>query len=122
MATVCKCMHPTTSTLEEDGQCHWRIGRKIIDRKELGEEYYKNWYCSKREPSEQKEPNISKLKPPSYRIPPGLVCNVKDHSTDRIVGGVSAIPHSWPWMVNLSFGSFLCGGTILDGLTLTSFC
>ena len=116
VAAVCKCMHPPHSSLEEDGKCHWRVGmRKIVDRKELGEEYYKNWYCTNREESEQKEPNPSKQKLPSYRIPPGLVCHANDNPPDRIVGGVNAIPHSWPWMVNLSFGSFLCGGTLVDG-------
>ena len=57
------------------------------------------------------------LNPPSYRIPKGLVCDTRDVS-DRIIGGGSVIPHSWPWIMNLSFGHFSCGGTIIDGIFL----
>ena len=47
------------------------------------------------------------------RIPPGLVCKKDPQGHDRIIGGMAAIPHSWPWIVNMAFGDFMCGGTIL---------
>ena len=35
---------------------------------------------------------------------------------DRVVGGVKANPHSWPWMVNVlnSTGHHICGGSVLN--------
>lgn len=52
------------------------------------------------------------------RIPPGLVCKKDPQGHDRIIGGMAAIPHSWPWIVNMAFGDFMCGGTILDDETV----
>jgi hypothetical protein len=32
----------------------------------------------------------------------------------RIVGGLEAIPHSWPWLVSIQmYGSHFCGGTLI---------
>ncbi len=35
-------------------------------------------------------------------------------SIQRIVGGVEAIPNSWPWIVSLQLGDHICGGTLID--------
>ncbi|UJR25226.1 hypothetical protein I4U23_006578 [Adineta vaga] len=35
-------------------------------------------------------------------------------SSYRIVGGVEAIPHSWPWIVSLRIRDHFCGGTLID--------
>ena len=48
--------------------------------------------------------------PVRYRIPPNLSCK----KNDRIINGVEAIENSWPWIVRMSFGAFMCGGTILS--------
>ena len=38
----------------------------------------------------------------------------------RIHGGKDVIPYSWPWIVNIAFDNFLCGGTIVDDETIVS--
>ena len=35
-------------------------------------------------------------------------------STQRIVGGIEAIPNSWPWIVSLQLRDHFCGGTLID--------
>ncbi|CAF0854555.1 unnamed protein product [Rotaria sp. Silwood1] len=35
-------------------------------------------------------------------------------SSQRIVGGVEATPHSWPWIVSLQLRDHFCGGTLID--------
>lgn len=35
-------------------------------------------------------------------------------SNQRIVGGVEAVPHSWPWIVSLQVRDHFCGGTLID--------
>ncbi|CAF1130996.1 unnamed protein product [Rotaria sp. Silwood1] len=35
-------------------------------------------------------------------------------SSQRIVGGVEAVAHSWPWIVSLQSGDHFCGGTLID--------
>jgi len=33
----------------------------------------------------------------------------------RVVGGVEAVPHSWPWMVSLQAdGRHFCGGSLIN--------
>ena len=32
----------------------------------------------------------------------------------RIVGGIEAIPNSWPWIVSLQLRDHLCGGALID--------
>ena len=33
----------------------------------------------------------------------------------RVVGGVEAVPHSWPWMVSLQAdGRHNCGGSLIN--------
>jgi len=37
-----------------------------------------------------------------------------ENTTTRIVGGVEAVPGSWPWQAYLRFkGEFTCGGTLI---------
>ena len=76
--------------------------------------YSEKWNCGI---ETTKAPTVTKpTKAPVFRIPPNLVCH---DGGDRIVGGIEAIPHSWPWMASMFFGSFICGGTIIDdGLAL----
>jgi len=35
-------------------------------------------------------------------------------SSQRIVGGVEAMAHSWPWIVSLQSRDHFCGGTLID--------
>ena len=59
----------------------------------------------------------------SFNITPGLTCpsdSVRGlnrfaqlSDADRIVGGEEAVRNSWPWIVRLKIGAFLCGGTII---------
>ena len=53
-----------------------------------------------------------------FRIPPGLVC--RPNSSDRIIGGLSALQNSWPWIARVKFGNFFCGGTIIDDNTVVT--
>mgnify|MGYP003729833353 CR=1 FL=1 len=39
---------------------------------------------------------------------------------NRIVGGLEAIKHSWPWVVRIYFGYTGCGGTIIDDNTVVT--
>jgi len=48
------------------------------------------------------------------RIPPGRGCKKHQEEQTRIVGGLTVIPNSWPWIVDLNFGGWYCGGTIID--------
>jgi len=33
----------------------------------------------------------------------------------RVVGGVEAVPHSWPWMVSIHYdGRHFCGGSLIN--------
>jgi hypothetical protein len=45
-------------------------------------------------------------------------CGVADFTPgsqgSRIVGGAEANPHSWPWQVKVTDGSYLCGGTLIS--------
>lgn len=113
---VCRCVTWPVHQADNEGRCHWRIGNKIIDKPEFANDYMENFYCSKRESHPIKE--ASAVAHPAYRIPPNLVCKQGDGS--RIVGGVEAIPHSWPWIINMQFGAFVCAGTIVDDQTVVT--
>jgi len=127
VVVICRCTFPPKSNAERDGKCHWRYGLdKIIDTPAFSRDYIKNWFCAKeskaggtagRETLGIEHAMAVSSRPPEHRIPPGLVCR-GDMGFDRIVGGVAAIPHSWPWIVNMAFGQFMCGGTILDDETV----
>ena len=129
VVAMCRCTYPPKSQVERDGKCHWRVGvEKIVDAPSFSKDYVKNWFCTKEtklDQSGQKPLSIEHAvaissRPPEHRIPPGLVCRSGANGYDRIVGGVSAIPHSWPWIVNMAFGQFMCGGTILDDETVVT--
>jgi secreted trypsin-like serine protease len=34
--------------------------------------------------------------------------------SSRIVGGIEANPHSWPWQVLISDGVIMCGATLIS--------
>ena len=48
----------------------------------------------------------------------GVRCGVPAISpsvSERVVGGVEAVPHSWPWMVSLQHnGRHFCGGSLVN--------
>lgn len=46
----------------------------------------------------------------------GQTCGRQDFPPKytRIVGGVDANAHSWPWIVSLRVGDHFCGGTLID--------
>ena len=92
----------------------------VIDDPKYPDDYMENFYCSERKQAEvPKETAVTVVNPdhPTYRIPQNLVCK---QNSDRIVGGVDAIAHSWPWIVNLQFGAFICAGTLVDDETVIS--
>ena len=83
--------------------------------------YSDNWTCGVETSPAPTNAITTTPTPVEFRIPPNLVCGAQG---DRIVGGLEAIPHSWPWMAYMWFGSFICGGTIVDDgtlLNLTNF-
>ena len=48
------------------------------------EDFSGNWFCTDRQPSEQREPKPNQIdKHPTYRIPQGLVCDASDDAGDR---------------------------------------
>jgi len=57
--------------------------------------------------------------PPIIAVPPGVAeCGrpaFMPSTSVRVVGGVEAIPHSWPWQISMqsSRGHF-CGGSIIN--------
>lgn len=121
MQAVCKCVNWPATKMDKDGKCHWRIGSKIIDDKKLST-YYGKYYCDEAPKTEENE-----LAAPAdlakFRIPPGLVCKKQQSQspfgeTDRIIGGLTALPNSWPWIVNINFFGYSCGGTIVDDKTV----
>lgn len=114
---VCRCVTWPLHQADNDGKCHWRIGNKVIDNSDFADDYMENMYCSKRIENPKKEAD-EEVEVPTYRIPPNLVC--KQNGGDRIVGGMAAIPHSWPWIMNMSFGAFVCAGTIIDDETVVT--
>ena len=42
-------------------------------------------------------------------------CGLRGAIAGRVVGGVEAAAHSWPWSVALlRFDSYFCGGSLID--------
>ena len=94
--------------MDRDGKCHWRVGSKIIDDESLST-YYGKYYCeqppSEEEINKEVAPIIDQNR---FRIPTGLVCKKHQSASpfetqDRIIGGMTAIRNSWPWIVNINF-------------------
>ena len=44
-------------------------------------------------------------------------CGIPNAQPDKIVGGVEATPHEFPWQVGLFFDGYFCGGTIICKLS-----
>eukprot|EP00794_Sanderia_malayensis_P005552 gene5552-6237_t len=77
---------------------------------------------------QRQNPNLNqpaKILPSMRRIAPVLKGSVKRQADDdcglrgpvqgRVIGGVEAEAHSWPWSVALlRFGGYFCGGTLID--------
>ena len=52
-------------------------------------------------------------------VPPGVpgcgIPAIPPSASVRVVGGVEAMPHSWPWQVSLQIGGgHFCGGSIIN--------
>ena len=45
-------------------------------------------------------------------------CGIPNANPEKIVGGVEATPHEFPWQVGLFFDGYFCGGTIICKLLL----
>jgi len=41
-------------------------------------------------------------------------CGIPNAENDKIVGGVEATPHEFPWQVGLFFDGYFCGGSIIS--------
>jgi len=131
VVAICKCDHPVKSHQEADGVCHWRIGagmKKIIDIPAFKNDYSGNWYC-KNDHKQQEETGLTitdlgvvSTSTEDDRIPQDMVCreDTMGNFSPRIHGGKDVIPYSWPWIVNIAFDNFLCGGTIVDDETIVS--
>ena len=70
----------------------------------------------------QKEPTMTFT--PREDFLPRADCGVpgfklEDH--ERIVGGVEARPHQFPWQVGLFFDGYFCGGSIICKLFFQLF-
>ena len=66
------------------------------------------------QPKQITEPEATALLNSPSRLPKGLQCNLSENNTERIVGGIEAIQHSWPWIVQLQYGGkFHCSGTVV---------
>lgn len=119
----CKCIWQR----DRDGWCHWRLGARVVDNPNWTRFYHGEWTCgpdprpkpSKNPLNVQTTTAVATLPTTSpHRIPKGLFC--KDQG-NRIVGGVEAFAHSWPWIVRVYFGTATgCGGTIIDDETIIS--
>lgn len=98
-------------------------GYRQVGKNTSAEAAIKNFTCDA--PKVEEDPNVQNddnksAEEERKRIPEDLVCSEQD----RIVGGLDAIPNSWPWIVQLSYnyyGSkyiFQCSGTIINENTV----
>merc|ERR1711923_543340 len=60
----------------------------------------------------QKEP--TGIYKPRAEHTPKKACGIPNAQPDKIVGGVEATPHEFPWQVGLFFDGYICGGTIIS--------
>jgi len=60
----------------------------------------------------QKEP--TGIYEPRAEHTPKKACGIPNAQPDKIVGGVEATPHEFPWQVGLFFDGYFCGGTIIS--------
>ena len=65
--------------------------------------------------SENVETTDSTLSEENNLIPEGASCPVYNQLlSERIVNGDDAVKNSWPWIVGVRMGGFMCGGSILS--------
>merc|ERR1739837_48284 len=60
----------------------------------------------------QKEPTGTYEPRPEHT--PKKACGIPNAQPNKIVGGVEATPHEFPWQVGLFFDGYFCGGTIIS--------
>merc|ERR1711982_199470 len=60
----------------------------------------------------QKEP--TGIYEPRPEHTPKKACGIPNANPEKIVGGVEATPHEFPWQVGLFFDGYFCGGTIIS--------
>jgi len=60
----------------------------------------------------QKEPTGTYVARPEHT--PKKACGIPNANPEKIVGGVEATPHEFPWQVGLFFNGYFCGGTIIS--------
>jgi len=60
----------------------------------------------------QKEPTGTYVPRPEHT--PKKACGIPNANPEKIVGGVEATPHEFPWQVGLFFDGYFCGGTIIS--------
>ena len=109
---VCKCW-PS----DKNSQCHWRMyGNNMALDKDNSLNISK-WTCQSQELKTTKSPSTitQTTLPSTFRIPPNLTCD-----KSRIINGIDALQNSWPWIVRMKFGPFMCGGTILNFNTIVT--
>ncbi len=60
--------------------------------------------------------NIGQITTTTLSIPTVNNCGRQSvvPSIQRIVGGIEAIPNSWPWIVSLQLRDHICGGALID--------
>jgi len=60
----------------------------------------------------QKEPTGTYVPRPEHT--PKKACGIPNANPEKIVGGVEATPHEFPWQVGLFFNGYFCGGSIIS--------
>ena len=67
------------------------------------------------EAQENVDTTDSTLSEENNLIPEGASCPVYNQLlSERIVNGDDAVKNSWPWIVGVRMGGFMCGGSILS--------
>ena len=80
-------------------------------------DYRVRFCCSKTSMGQSTSATVATPRPTTTpSIPTTNTCGRQSiaPATQRIVGGVEAIPHSWPWIVSLQVRDHFCGGTLID--------
>ena len=134
--------------MDTGNKCHWRVGTQIIDDESDDDSFYKKYWCNTppsddeetttsttttsttttsttttttTTPTTDPAADEQEVTPNLSRIPPGLVCQrhqQQQEEESRIIGGLEAVPNSWPWIVDITFGGAVCAGTIIDNKSI----